>query len=144
MKTLLIAIILSFTMVTQVEAQNATTAPTVAGDTVITSSSKDTVVKVIRATAGYQTFSIQTVATKISGTVSGKVYLSGSLDGVNYQVTDSSAALANQTTNSVFFIKEYTPYPYYKIEARTADGSNSTQSVAYKFLYLFRRYATNN
>lgn len=142
MKNILITMLFCIALAVQSMAQNATLIPLAAGDTLTTSSSKDTVSKVIRSTAGYQSFAIQTVATKLSGTVAGKVYLYGSLDGTNYVVTDSSAAFANQTTNTAVFIKEYTPYTYYRVEARTSDGANSTQSVIYRFYYVFRRYAT--
>lgn len=123
------------------QAQSATLMPLKAGDTLVTSSSKDTVSKVITVTGGYSVMGIQVKATKVSGTVAGKVYLYRSMDGVNYTVTDSSAAFVNQTTNTAEFEKTWPGFTYYKIEARTADGTTSTQSVIYRVYYTLRKTA---
>lgn len=123
------------------QAQRATLFPLIAGDTVSTSSSRDTVTKIINATAGYSALGIQVNATKISGTVSAKAYLYSSLDGTNYNLTDSSAAFANQTTNVVWFTKTTTPYTYYKVTVQDPiGGATSTQSVQVKVYYVLRRY----
>lgn len=121
------------------QAQSETRMGTVFGDTVITSGSKDTVIKSFTATGPYNTLGIQVVTTKVSGTVVGKAYLYSSLDGINYTVTDSSSAFADQTTNVAIFTKTSVPYTYYRIHVRTADGTNSTQSNAVKVYYVFRR-----
>jgi hypothetical protein len=136
--TLLLAVV-GIVMASQ--AQRATLLPTVAGDTIITSSSRDTMSKVITATAGYSAMGIQVNATKISGTVSAKAYLYSSLDGTNYNLTDSSSVFANQTTNVVWFTKTTTPYTYYKVAVGDPQGATtSTQSVKVQVYYVLRRH----
>lgn len=114
--------------------------PLVAGDSISTSSSLDTVSKVFRTTAGYSAIGIQVNGTRISGTVTVKAYLYGSLDGSNYVVTDSSAAFANSGTSSVFFTKVTSPYTYQKIQVRAPDGAASTQLIRMRFYYTLRRH----
>jgi hypothetical protein len=122
-------------------AQYATLMPLKVGDTISTSSSRDTVTKVITATAGYSALGIQVVTTKVSGTVAGKAYLYGSLDGINYTLTDSSAAFADQTTNTAFFIKTTTPYVYYRVRVQDAiGGSTSTQANIVRVYYVLRKH----
>jgi len=122
-------------------AQRATLFPLVAGDTLTTSSSRDTVTKIITATAGYSALGVQVVTTKVSGTVAGKAYLYSSLDGTNYTLTDSSAAFANQTTNTAFFTKTTTPYTYYKVTVQDAiGGSTSTQANIVRVYYVLRKH----
>lgn len=123
-------------------AQSASLFPLAAGDTVSTSSSRDTVTKVISVTAGYSALGIQVNATKISGTVSAKAYLYSSLDGTNYNLTDSSSAFANQTTNVVWFTKTGgLPYTFYKVTVQDAiGGSTSTQAVQVRVRYVLRKY----
>lgn len=140
MKKLITFLLLAMVIVTS-QAQHATLMSTVAGDTISTSSSRDTVSKVITATAGFSALGIQVNATKISGTVSAKAYLYSSLDGTNYNLTDSSAAFANQTTNSVWFTKTTTPYVYYKVAVGDPFGATtSTQSVKVQVYYVLRRH----
>jgi hypothetical protein len=122
-------------------AQHASLMPLKAGDTLTTSGSKDTVVKTITATAGYSALGVQVNVTKLSGTISAKAYLYGSLDGVNYNLTDSSSAFANQTTNVAWFTKQTTPYTYYQVHVRAADGSNTTQSAIVRVYYVFRKHS---
>lgn len=121
-------------------AQQATLMPLLAGDSISTSSSLDTVNKTISVTAGYSALGIQVVTTKISGTVAGKAYLYVSLDGTNYTLTDSSAAFANQTTNVAVFTKVTTPYTSYRIQVRAADGAVSTQVNRVRVYYVLRRH----
>jgi hypothetical protein len=135
----LIAMVVGVTFSTT--AQQATLMALKAGDTLTTSSSRDTVTKIISATAGYSAFGIQVVTTKVSGTVAGKAYLYSSLDGTNYTLTDSSAAFANQTTNTAFFTKTTTPYTYYKVTVQDAiGGSTSTQANIVRVYYVLRKY----
>lgn len=133
-------VIIGLAMFTNVQAQNATLMPLVAGDTLSASASLDTVQKVISVTAGYSALGIQVVATKLSGTVVGKAYLYSSLDGTNYILTDSSSAFANQTTNTAFFTKVTTPYTKYRVDVRSADGSATTQSVKIRVYYVARKH----
>jgi hypothetical protein len=139
MKKIFILILMVVGMTT-IKAQQATLISLAAGDTLSTSSSLDTVSKVINATAGYSAIGIQVVATKLSGTVVGKAYLYSSLDGTNYVVTDSSAAFANQTTNTAVFTKQTAPYTYYKVQVRAADGATSTQSVKIRVYFVLRKH----
>lgn len=130
--------LLSFT---SVNAQRATLMPTVAGDTVSTSSSLDTVSKVITITDGYSALGIQVVATKVSGTITSKAYLYGSLDGTTYVITDSSSAFANSAgAQSAFFTKSSTPYVYYKVQVRPPTSGTTTEALAVKVYYVARRY----
>lgn len=124
----------------ETKAQNATLLPLVAGDTLSQSTSSDTVTKVIRVTAGYSALGIQVVQTKLSGTGSGKVYLYGSLDGTNYNLTDSSAAFTDVTTNVAYFTKTTTPYTYYKIQARPMGAATGTQSAIVRVYYVLRKH----
>ncbi len=121
-------------------AQRATLIPLAVGDTIVTSSSADTVTKIITATAGYSALGIQVNGVKISGTITVKAYLYGSLDGVTYVVTDSTAAFAN-ASSSVFITKTGgIPYVYYKIQVRNVGTIGSTESMALRFYYVFRKY----
>jgi hypothetical protein len=141
MKKFIILSMLAMVVGMATQAQRATLFPLIAGDTVSTSSSRDTVTKIITATAGFSALGIQVNATKISGTVSAKAYLYSSLDGTNYNLTDSSAAFANQTTNVVWFTKTTTPYVYYKVTVQDPiGGATSTQSVQVKVYYVLRRH----
>jgi hypothetical protein len=141
MKKFLILLSVVVGMVSTTIAQRATLFPLVAGDTLTTSSSRDTVTKVITVTAGYSALGIQVVTTKVSGTVAGKAYLYSSLDGTNYTLTDSSAAFANQTTNTAFFTKTTTPYVYYKVTVQDAiGGSTSTQANIVRVYYVLRKH----
>jgi hypothetical protein len=114
MLMVMIAGLLSFTQKTH--AQSATLMALAAGDTIVTSSSLDTVFKTFTATAGYSALGIQVVGTKVSGTITAKAYLYGSLDGSAYVVTDSATAFANSAgAQSVFFTKTAgLPYTYYR------------------------------
>lgn len=134
----MIAGLLSFTA----KAQRATTFPTIAGDTVSTSSSLDTVSKVISVTAGYSAMGIQVIGTKVSGTVTAKAYLYSSLDGTNYILTDSTAAFANSAgAQSVAFTKTGgLPYTNYKVMVRNVGGTTSTEALALVFKYVLRRH----
>lgn len=138
--SLLLVIGIAFTSL----AQTATLLPLIAGDTISTSSSRDTVAKVITATAGYSVASFEIGGTKISGTVSLKAYLYGSVLGTNYNLIDSSAAFANQTTNAAWFIKTTPGYNYYKVTVQDPiGGSTSTQAVQVRVGYVLKKYTTN-
>lgn len=141
MKKFIILSMLAMVIGMTTQAQRATLFPLIVGDTISTSSSRDTVTKIINATAGYSALGIQVNATKISGTVSAKAYLYSSLDGTNYNLTDSSSAFANQTTNVVWFTKTTTPYVYYKVTVQDPiGGATSTQAVKVQVYYVLRRY----
>ena len=123
-------------------AQNVRCFPATANtDTIITSSSRDTVTKTINVSAGYSALGIQVTTTKTSGTVAGKAYLYSSIDGINYTLTDSSAAFANQTTNTAFFTKLNTPFAFYRVTVQDAiGGSTSTQVNAVRICYTLRKH----
>lgn len=137
----MMACLLSFTE-TKAQSGRAISLATVAGDTVSTSSSLDTVSKTISVTAGYSALGIQVVATKVSGTITAKAYLYGSIDGTNYILTDSaSAAFANSAgAQSVVFTKSTTPFVKYRVDVRNVGGATSTEALAVKVHYVARRY----
>lgn len=124
------------------QAQRAVLFPTIFGDTVITSTSLDTVQKVITVTAGYSAMGIQVNATKVSGTITAKAYLYSSLDGTNYNLTDSAAAaFANSAgVQSVWFTKTAPSYVYYKVMVRNIGLTGSTESLAVKVYYTLKYY----
>ena len=122
------------------KSQQATLFPLIAGDSISTSNTLDTVFKTISVTAGYASAGIQVVTTKISGTVAGKAYLYSSMDGTNYVLTDSSAAFANQTTNTAIFSKSPVPYRYYQVQVRTQGVDGSTQVNRVRVYYVLRRH----
>ena len=134
----LLLFVVGIAMATQ--AQRATLMPLAAGDTIVASSSMDTVTKIITASAGYSALGIQVNATKASGTVSLKAYLYGSLDGTNYNLTDSSSAFADQTTNVAYFTKTTTPYVYYKVQVRPMGLASTTQNVRVRVYYVARKH----
>lgn len=112
----------------------------IAGDTLTTTAGKDSVTKIVKVSAGYNLLSLQVVTTKISGTVVGKAYVYGSHDGVNYVISDSSSAFANQTTNTAQFGKSPVYWTYYKFQVREADGAVNTQANDVKFYYALRKF----
>lgn len=143
MKKILALMVLSLSMLfstIETKAQSATLFPLVAGDTLAMSASSDTVSKVIRATAGYSALGIQVNVTKLSGTVAGKAYLFGSLDGTNYVLTDSSAAFADQTTNIAQFSKNTTPFTHYRVMAKPVGGNTATYSAIVRVYYVLRKH----
>lgn len=141
MKKMILLVVMIAGMFAFTHAQTATTLPIAAGDTVITSSSLDTVNKTITVTAGYSALGIQVRGTKVSGTITAKAYLYCSLDGVNYNLTDSSAAFANTAgAQSVWFTKQTTPYVYYRVQVRPPTSAGSTESLAVRVLYVLRKH----
>lgn len=87
-------------------------------------------------TLWYNTVTIQSVITKVSGTVGGTATLQGSIDGTNF-VTVSSAYAdvtsytpTDQTTNSKLFIVTGSPYRYYRI-SYTGTGTMVATQKAY-------------
>lgn len=123
-------------------AQKATQFAIAAGDTVSTSASLDTVSKTITVSAGYSALGIQVVGTKVSGTITAKAYLYGSLDGSAYNLTDSATAFANSAgAQSVWFTKTGgLPYVYYKVQVRNIGGNTSTEALAVKVYYVLRKF----
>lgn len=121
-------------------AQRATLFPLAAGDTVSAVAGMDTVTKVITVTAGYSALGVQVVATKLTGTPAGKAYVYSSLDGVNYNLTDSSAAFTDITTNVAFFSKVTTPNVFYKIQVRPMGQVSTTQTTQVRVYYVLRKH----
>lgn len=140
MKKFIILSMLALVIGITTHAQRATLMPLVAGDTLVMSSSSDSVTKIITATAGYSALGIAVVQTELSGTTAGKAYLYGSLDGTNYNLTDSSAAFADQTTNVAFFTKTTTPYVYYKVQCRPMGAATATFTGIVRVYYVLRRH----
>ncbi|MFZ1786715.1 MAG: hypothetical protein WAT92_00325 [Saprospiraceae bacterium] len=76
----------------------------------------------------YSTGVFQVTNTKLSGTVAGKTYFQGSVDGTNYVKLDSITN-TNQTTNTQVFNQSPPRYPYYRF-AYTGTGTMSAIMVA--------------
>lgn len=78
----------------------------------------------LKVDGGYSYACVQTVITKVSGTVGGTVTLEGSVDGTNYETVDLSYVCdsvatftpTNVATNSVIFVMNGAPYAYYRIK----------------------------
>ena len=86
---------------------------------------------VVKATAkldqNARTVTLQSVVTKVSGTVGGKLVLWGSLDGVNYEkAATDTLILANQTTNIKVWKLDYNRYYYYRVIATGSGTMNAT------------------
>jgi hypothetical protein len=87
-------------------------------------------------TQWYNTVTVQSVVTKISGTVAGTVTLQGSNDGINYNTVNASYADAvsysptDQATNTRIFIITGSPYRYYRL-SYTGAGTMSAYHRAY-------------
>jgi hypothetical protein len=121
-------------------AQRATLFPLVAGDTISTVATLDTVTKIIPATGSYNTLGVQVNFTKVSGTVTQKAYLYSSLDGTNYNLTDSATAFANAAgAQAIWFTKTSIPYTYYKVQVRNVGLTTSTESGIVRVYYVFRK-----
>jgi len=144
MKKILIAMVMMVGMLSfthNAGAQTATPIPVIAGDTVSTSGSLDTVTKIISVTAGYSALGIQVTGTKTSGTITSKAYLYGSLDGVTYNLTDSSTAFADAAgAQARWFTKATAPYVYYKVQVRPPTADGTTEGLAVKMHYVLRRH----
>lgn len=84
----------------------------------------------------YNTVAIQSVVTKISGTVAGTVTLQGSLDGINYNTVSSSYATVtsyvptNVATSTKMFVVTGSPYRYYRL-SYTGAGTMSASHRGY-------------
>lgn len=84
----------------------------------------------------YNTVSIQSVVTKISGTVAGTVTLQGSLDGTNYESVSASYAdvvsyvPTNVATSTKLFVVTGSPYRYYRL-SYTGAGTMSASHRGY-------------
>jgi len=139
MKKLIFLFALVIGLMSQTIAQRASVFPLIAGDTISTSASLDTVSKIITATAGYSAIGIQVVGTRVSGTVTAKAYLYSSLDGSNYIITDSSAAFTTGTI-SYAFTKTTSPYVYYKVMVRNVGASTSTEALIVRVYYVLRKH----
>ena len=140
----LLVVIAGLFLSTESKAQSAVSMPisTTAGlDTISTSSSRDTVNKTFTATGPYHTLGIQVNAIKTAGTIASKAYLYSSLDGTTYNLTDSAAAAFSDvaTAQAIWFTKTSVPYTYYKVQVRTPNGAVSTEGLAIKVYYVFRR-----
>ena len=86
--------------------------------------------------AWYNTVTIQSVVTKISGTVAGTVTLQGSIDGTNYVTVNSSYADVTSysptdvATSSKLFVVTGSPYRYYRL-SYTGAGTMSASHRGY-------------
>lgn len=140
MKKLTCALLLMVGVFASTMAQRATLFPLVAGDTLSATAGMDTVTKVITVSAGYSALGVQVVATKLTGTPAAKAYVYGSLDGVNYNLTDSSGAFTDITTNTAYFTKVTVPYVYYKVQVRPMGLASTTQTTQVRVYYVLRKH----
>lgn len=139
MKKLLILLLVVVGMLSTAHSQTFKLMDLKAGDTLVMSSSADTVSKVITATAGYSSAAFKVKLTELSGTTACKAYLYSG-DGTDYLLTDSSAAFTDQTTNIAWFTKVTTPYSHYKVEVRPVGGNTATFSGIVRISYLFKKH----
>lgn len=111
------------------------------GDTVTNTATKTNYLKMSGA---FKKVTIQTLITKISGTVAGAVTVQGSLDGTNYNTVDSVLysnkkiyVSANTTgVQSTIFIVNDSPYLYYRV---TYTGVGTMSASIYSYI-LGRNY----
>jgi hypothetical protein len=113
-----------------------------AGDTISTSTSKDTVQKIVSLSAGYSSVSFKVKYTKLSGTVALKAYIYPG-DGTDYDASPSDSSAAFSNASGFIFFDKVAPLPrsHYRIEVRASDGANSTQGVKVEVFYLPKRYS---
>lgn len=127
-----IFIICLFAMVLNL-ASNAQTTMTGSGDTIVNTATKTNTLKL---SGSFKEVLVQSVVTKISGTVAGTLTLQGSIDGTNYVTADSSAlhkrlfVATNVTTQSVVFVIQGSPYLYYRV-SYTGVGTMSATLSSY-------------
>jgi hypothetical protein len=137
---LIIAVPLIFATV---ESKAQAYAPTVAGDTISASSAIDTVSKTINIQGGYQSLAISVKLTKVSGnpsTLKAYLYKSNTGETGSYTLTDSSSVYANSSSAQYKdFMLTGTPYNYYRVDVRCADGAVFTTVAAVKVWYNPKR-----
>ena len=74
-----------------------------------------------------RTVTVETVVTKVSGTVGGTVVLQGSLDGTNWHAAGADTlTLANQTTNKKIWLLTENRYYHYRTLATGSGTMNAT------------------
>lgn len=139
MKKIVFLMVLVAGMVANAIAQQFSTLQLVAGDTLVMSTSSDTVSKVISATAGYSSAAFKVKLTELSGTTACKAYLYGG-DGTDFILTDSSTAFADQTTNYAWFTKVTTPYSHYKVEVRPMGAATASFQGIVRVSYCFKKH----
>jgi hypothetical protein len=116
-----------------VNAQQATTIPLAAGDTV---NNTGTANKVIKLTGGYSGIAVTAIATEISGTSGGTIAVYGSPDGTNYDIIGSAYTVTDVASQSkTFYITA--PVPVYVKVLQTGAG---TMSSVLTVKYVIRKY----
>lgn len=71
-------------------------------------------------TKDFKYVAVQYVGTKVSGTISGKVYLESSVDGTNYGTAIDSLTLTDQATNTKIFDVSLKPRKSYRFRVVTS------------------------
>jgi hypothetical protein len=94
----------------------------------ITNTSVDTMN--ITTPRDFTSVGIQPVITTATGTMAGKAYLYGSLDGVNFVLNDS-LALATVTTNTTIWTKTNPVFTYWRITVGGATTVTATASAIF-------------
>lgn len=119
MKTLFLSLMLLLSVA--LFSQSRATTMSYSGDTVTNTGTKYLLFRVIQPA---DVASFQVVNKKFSGTVAGKTYFKGSLDGTNYVKLDSLTNLNTpaDSINTKLFSDNPPKYIYYKLES-TGSGN---------------------
>lgn len=134
MKKLIVMLLLSFvTLICQSTEASAQSRLTPLLDTNTNTETSSLTTSVL--TNGHGDLSLQYVGTKLSGTISGKVYLQGSVDGSTF-VTMDSLVLADVTTNTKIFDVAAKKRSKYRFSIVTS-GSQSLVNYGY-FLQILK------
>lgn len=128
MKKILFLLSMALFTLISVQAQRVPTAVT------RSISSFDTLTNVDTSAINYNSIGshvkgFQATVTKVSGTVAGKVYLQGTIDGYAW-VTIDSLTLSNQATNTKIFPITATTYNSYRSNAITSGTQVSVLTLA--------------
>lgn len=102
-------------------------------DTVAASTTKSQTVQI---SGLYDQVTIQAVATKISGTPTGKVFIMGSLDGVTFAKLDSLTLLNVAPGQTIIHTQAPNRHYWYRVQV---EPTSATQSVRFNSLYLARK-----
>lgn len=112
------------------QAQSSVKVTPAAGDTIVNSA---TVTRILpQLTGGYAGAIVQVDLTRIGGTLSGSITLSGSLNGVLYTAIGSAYSFSNTNLSAYFSVAAPLPQ-YLKITSVGTGGAMSaTQAIWYK------------
>jgi len=137
MKKFILGLLVCFALCSTQNASAQSSAYTMTGngDTITNAGTKTNTLKLAD---GYATVSVQSVVTKISGTVAGTLTLQGSNDGTNYVTCDTTyislgvatATATNVATQSHVFNLNRNPYLWYRV-SYTGSGTMAAKMSSY-------------